>query len=174
MIARAQPKMPILRNSLGRPLTATAPDCFSPQVLWRENGSFLAMKPCKRCSLGFFPTHGNQTLCASCRMGRPTTLRAGVTRTFGQRRCAVCWREFVAVSENQRFCPRRCRHLGRRRDEARYTSPVPAEHAGAWRRPWRASGVAHGGDRGHLPARGSRRRRACFRGAQTSRPHGRR
>ena len=81
-------------------------------------------KTCKRCSLGFYASHGNQKLCATCRMGRPASLRRGVTRTFGERRCARCWREFVAVAENQRFCSPRCRWLARQRDEAKYASPA--------------------------------------------------
>lgn len=89
------------------------------------------LKICRRCSLGFYPSHGNQALCASCKAGRPTELRAGTTRTFGLRECPVCFRRFLAVSANQRFCGQRCLHRGRRRDESKYTSP---HHRGSRRR----------------------------------------
>ena len=88
------------------------------------------IKPCSRCGGGFYASHGNQTLCGSCRSGRPTTLRHGVTRTFGSRRCALCWREFTAVSENQRFCCSRHRRIARVRNERKYASP---EHRGTRR-----------------------------------------
>jgi hypothetical protein len=86
---------------------------------------------CSRCSKDFFASHGNQTICGSCKVGRPAGLRRGVTRTFGQRRCDRCWREFVAVAEHQRFCSPRCRWLARRRDEAKYARP---EHRGTRKR----------------------------------------
>jgi hypothetical protein len=99
------------------------------------------MKSCSRCSRGFFPAPGNSTLCGSCKAGRreELRLRRGVTRTFGERRCDRCWREFVAVAENQRYCSARCKSLARRRDDAKYARP---EHRGA-RRVW--AGVVAGG-----------------------------
>ena len=53
---------------------------------------------------------------------------------FGERPCACCGRTFLAVSQNQKFCTRRCMHRGRRRDESKYTSP---HHRGSRRR-WAA------------------------------------
>ena len=55
------------------------------------------IKSCSRCSKGFYPAHGNQTVCGGCKAARPTELRRGVTRTFGERQCALCWREFTVV-----------------------------------------------------------------------------
>ena len=89
------------------------------------------LKTCKRCSKSFYAAHGNQGVCGTCKAGRPTTLRRGVTRTFGVRHRARCWGEFTAVAEHQRFCSPRCRWLARRRDEAKYARP---EHRGARRR----------------------------------------
>jgi hypothetical protein len=60
--------------------------------------------------------------------------------SFGVRRCDRCWREFEAVAEHQRFCSRRCRYLGRARDDAKYANPT---HRGTRRRlaPVVASGL---------------------------------
>jgi hypothetical protein len=83
------------------------------------------MKPCKRCGLLFRSTHGNQSLCGQCRVGRPAGLRRGVRRLFGVRRCDRCWAEFVATAEHQRYCSPRCRWLARRRvDRELYANPV--------------------------------------------------
>ena len=87
-------------------------------------------------------------------MRRPVSLRRGVTRTFGERRCARCWREFQAVAENQRFCSPRCRWLARQRDEAKYARPA---HRGTRKR--LAPIVAQGWVR---CARGAACRRAEF------------
>ena len=136
------------------------PEFFPPRCCPIENDPpdsarcpiVTEIKPCSRCSRGFYPSHGNQTVCAGCKAARPTELRAGVTRTFGLRNCALCWREFVAVSENQKFCTRRCLHRARKRDDAKYARP---EHRGARAR-W-APAVASGMVRCH---RGAACRRA--------------
>ena len=88
------------------------------------------IKQFSRCSLGFYPHHGNQTLCATCKAGSPKGLRRRVTRTFGLRRCDRCWREYQAVTEHQRYCSSRCRGLARARDERKYARP---EHRGTRR-----------------------------------------
>lgn len=96
------------------------------------------MKSCSRCSLGFYPSHGNQTLCASCRIARKGR-RVFQKMSFGVRRCDRCWREFEAVTENQRYCSW-CRRLARQRSDAKYATP---EHRGSRRRlaPLVASGM---------------------------------
>ena len=70
----------------------------------------------------FYASHGNQSICGTCRTRRPNKLRFGVTRTYGERYCDRCSREFLAVSDNQRFCSPQCRRLGRRREEAKYAT----------------------------------------------------
>ena len=45
--------------------------------------------------------------------------RRGVTPTYGVRHCDRCWREYVAVAENQRYCSARCKSLMRLRDDRR-------------------------------------------------------
>jgi hypothetical protein len=85
-------------------------------------------------------------------MGRPTTLRQGVTLTYGVRRCDRCWREYIAVAENQRYCSPRCKKLVRSHVDAKYATPA---HRGARRR-WSAA-VASGWVR---CARGAACRRA--------------
>ena len=89
-----------------------------------------ATKPCSRCSKGFYPTHGNQTLCGGCRVGRKKAGRFWQT-TFGTRRCDSCWREFEAIADHQRFCSRRCCDLARAPIDRKYASPV---HRGTRRR----------------------------------------
>jgi hypothetical protein len=71
------------------------------------------LKACKRCSRSFFAHHGNQTLCGGCKAGRSTVFRRGVTPTYGVRHCDRCWREYTALSENQRYCSARCKSLVR-------------------------------------------------------------
>lgn len=89
-------------------------------------------RPCKRCSTPFRVIHGNMRLCEACRSGRPSSLRPGVTRTFGVRRCDVCWREFTALAENQRYCGSRCKGQVRVGiDRRRYANP---QHRGARKR----------------------------------------
>ena len=85
---------------------------------------------CSRCSLQFYASHGNQTICATCRTHRPNKLRFGMKRTYGERYCDRCSREFLAVSDNQRFCSPQCRRLGRRREEAKYAT---TQHRGTRR-----------------------------------------
>jgi hypothetical protein len=98
------------------------------------------IKRCSRCSRGFYPSHGNQTLCGSCRISRKGAGPLWQRVSLGLRRCERCWREFEAVAHNQRFCSQRCGHLARSREErAKYASP---SHRGARRR-W-APIVAHG------------------------------
>jgi hypothetical protein len=88
------------------------------------------MKPCSRCSRGFFATHGNQNLCGTCKTARksPQWWQA----TYRTRECARCRREFEALSANQKFCSRRCKELARPRHEiAKYARP---EHRGTRKR----------------------------------------
>jgi hypothetical protein len=87
------------------------------------------LKTCKRCSRGFYASHGNQTLCSGCKTGRSATFRRGVTPTYGVRRCDRCWREYVAVAENQRYCSPRCKSL-MRQPEARRKYANPAHRGG--------------------------------------------
>ena len=59
--------------------------------------------------------------------------RRGVTPTYGVRHCDRCWREYVAVAENQRYCSARCKSLMRLRDDRRKyanTAPRARGHGG--------------------------------------------
>ena len=88
------------------------------------------IKSCSRCSLGFYPYHGNQTLCGSCRAGRRAAGRSWQKKSFGLRHCDRCWREYEAIAENQRYCSW-CRRLARQHSDAKYARP---EHRGLRRR----------------------------------------
>ena len=98
------------------------------------------LKTCSRCSLGFHAGHGNQKLCGTCRSRRPASLRRGVTLTFGLRRCDCCWREFLAVAVNQRFCSAYCRRIARAGAERKYARPEHRRTRRRWR-PLVASGT---------------------------------
>jgi hypothetical protein len=89
------------------------------------------IKSCSRCSRGFFPSHGNQTLCGQCRAGRKALDWWHAGRTFGIRRCDLCFREFAARVPHQRFCSQRCARRGRASEERKYARP---EHRGGRRR----------------------------------------
>jgi hypothetical protein len=65
------------------------------------------MKRCLRCSKGFYPSHGNQRLRASCRASRRGGGRIFGRVAFGVRRCDYCRREFEAYASHARFCSRR-------------------------------------------------------------------
>ena len=82
------------------------------------------LKSCKRCGANFRAYHGNQSLCASCKSARLPTMRRGVTPTYGIRRCDRCWREYLALADNQRYCSSRCKSLMRVGAERRkYATP---------------------------------------------------
>ena len=102
----------------------------------------------------FYASHGNQRICGTCRTRRSTSVPFGLTRTYGERYCDRCSREFLAVSDNQRFCSAQCRRLGRRREEAKYATTT---HRGTRKRwvPAVASGLVR-------CARGPACRRAEF------------
>ena len=121
-IIRRNPFFPIARRDPRNEL-------FSPRCFRLGNAGSRAMKTCKRCSRGFFASHGNQTLCGGCRAGRRAVVRRGVTPTYGVRRCDRCWREYTAVADNQRYCSARCKSL-MRQPEARRRYANPA-HRGA-------------------------------------------
>lgn len=59
-------------------------------------------------------------------------MRPGVTAVHGLRECAVCSREFMALSMNARYCSPRCKGLVRLGvDRRKYANP---QHRGARRR----------------------------------------
>jgi hypothetical protein len=120
-----------------------------------------------RCSLGFFPSHGNQKLCPSCRAGRkalPHDWWHG--KTFGVRRCDLCSREFAARLRAGFGSARRWRFAGQTsmppvrgfvsplRDQDEHLALGPAPE------------VAHGRDRENVPARGPGARAQGLSGAQ--------
>ena len=86
----------------------------------------MDLKPCKRCSRSFYASHGNQTLCATCKAGRSTRFLRGMT--YGVRYCDRCGTAYTAVSENQRYCGRRCKSLVRVAHDNRGCNP---HHRGA-------------------------------------------
>ena len=96
---------------------------------------------------------GTSRICGTCRAHRPTKLRFGVTRTFGERLVrlaagATSW----PIAVNQRFCSAACRRLGRRRAEAVYATTA---HRGTRKRlaPTVASGLGALRSRCRLQAR---------------------
>ena len=99
-----------------------------------------AIKSCSRCGGGFYPSHGNQTLCGSCRADRRAAGRVFGRVSFGVRHCDYCYREFEALAAHARFCSRRCCDLARAPIDRKYARP---EHRGTRRRltPAVASGL---------------------------------
>lgn len=89
------------------------------------------IKLCSRCSRGFYPHHGNATLCGSCRASRKAAGRVFGRVSFGVRRCDYCYREFEMFAAHQRYCSTRCCDLARAPIDRKYASPV---HRGTRRR----------------------------------------
>ena len=124
---------------LSRPRRHPRPENFSPDVAgkktilpdWTRSAELTAIKPCSRCSRGFYPSHGNQTLCGSCRASRKAASRVFGRVSFGVRRCDYCGREFEAFAAHARFCSQRHCDLARAPVDRKYARP---EHRGARRR----------------------------------------
>jgi len=111
-------------------------------------------RPCSRCGLGFYPSHGNQTVCGACRARRRGSGHVFGRVSCGVRRCDFCSREFEAFASHARFCSRRCADRARAPIDRKYARP---EHRGGRKR-W-APLVAGGGVR---CARGAACRRAEY------------
>ena len=88
------------------------------------------IRRCSRCGGGFYPHHGNATLCGTCRARRRDADRVFGRISFGFRRCESCGREFEAFAHHARYCSRRCCDLARRPIDAKYARP---EHRGTRR-----------------------------------------
>ena len=90
------------------------------------------LRPCSRCEGLFRSSHGNQTLCGSCRHGRVSHGPGAVS--FGLRLCALCGREYVARSWTQKYCSPRHKHAARREiDRRRYANPSHRGGRARWR-----------------------------------------
>jgi hypothetical protein len=83
------------------------------------------IKSCSRCSLGFFPVHGNQRLCPTC---RAKSRRRGwrPNASYGTRRCDLCGIEYTASVASHRFC----RTCAKRADKLRAQKYATPTHRG--------------------------------------------
>lgn len=89
--------------------------------------------PCERCGKSFFAAHGNQALCGGCKSGRTMGFRQGLQPTFGARQCVRCWREYTAVTPNQRYCSRRCKQAVRvHQDDLKYRNSLHRGRRARW------------------------------------------
>lgn len=108
------------------------PEKISPRFIIGNNPDGMTeIKPCSRCSRGFYPSHGNQTLCGTCRASRRQAGRMFGRVSFGVRSCGYCGREFEAFAAHARYCSTRCCDLARKPIDRKYARP---EHRGGRRR----------------------------------------